>query len=498
LIPLIPFIPNQSFQKKKRNTQKKMIRSSLLFALLALLNLVQLAQGAVDADLVTSLPGYPGKLPQKHYSGFLPADDAETVFLHYWFIESSSNPKTDPVLVWLNGGPGCSSLDGLLSELGPLHFNGSVTNGVPVVVDNPYAWTTVANVIFLESPAGVGFSYTKNGSTVTNDEVTSQNNYGFLKSWFKAYSEYSNNDFYITGESYAGIYTPTFGQRIWEGKASGDNNINFKGIAAGNGCWGNSIGTCAMYDFGSSGWEGVGIEVEFLHNHAMVSEPHWEQVLEYCGNFSNPSNPDKCSNAVNAATNDGGDYNIYDIYDTCPSPVSMKSLKTQTAYTEFLRKNGRSLPTSKRSGKVSTPDVCTGSDPGVWLNLPEVQKALHVDQVNASWSICGGVDYQKTLGSALSAYRGLVDHGYRVLIYSGDVDACVPVVGTERWTASLGYAETTAWVPWTISEQVAGYVTYYEKDFTFITVKGAGHMVPQYQPEAALNMIQRYLAGGKY
>jgi serine carboxypeptidase-like clade 1 len=447
---------------------------------------------AVDADLVKSLPGYPGQLPQKHYSGFIPSDDAETVFLHYWFIESSNNPSTDPLLVWLNGGPGCSSLDGLFSELGPLHFNGSTTNGVPDVVDNPYAWTKVANVIFLESPAGVGFSYTKNGSTTTNDEITSQNNYGFLKNWFKAYPEYSTNDFYITGESYAGIYTPTFGQRIWEGKQSGDNNINFKGIAAGNGCIGNAVGTCAMYN---GGWDGVGIEMEFLHGHAMISEPHWEKVVMYCGNFSDPNPSQQCQDAVNDASNDGGDYNIYDIYDTCPSPVSAKELKTQTAWTEFLRKQNRRLPAIT---KPQTPDVCTGTEPATWLNLPAVQKALHVDQVNASWSICAGIGYEKTLDSALPAYKGLVDHGYYVLIYSGDVDACVPYVGSERWTANLGYAETDAWQPWTINDQVAGYVTYYEKQFTFLTVKGAGHMVPEYQPEAALNMIQRYLAGGKF
>ena len=123
-----------------------------------------------------------GKPPQRHFSGLIPVDDAETVFLHYWFVESAGNPSTDPLLIWLNGGPGCSSLEGFLYEQGPLHFTGNrSSSGLPSLTDNPYAWTNVASIIFLESPAGVGFSYAKNGSTTTTDEITSQNNYGFLK-----------------------------------------------------------------------------------------------------------------------------------------------------------------------------------------------------------------------------------------------------------------------------------------------------------------------------
>jgi len=468
-----------------------MLRSAFLFALIAFFAASVIAD--VPGDLVTTLPGYNGKLPQRHYSGFVASDAAESVYLHYWFVEAATNPKTAPVLVWLNGGPGCSSLDGLLSELGPLHFNGETSNGVPSLIDNPYAWSNVANVIFLESPAGVGFSYTKNGSTTTNDEITSQNNYGFLKNWLKAFSEYANNPVYITGESYAGIYVPTFAQRVWEGIKSGDAKINFKGIAVGNGCWGNAVGTCAMYD---GAWDGTAYEMEFLHGYAMISEPHWDAVVKYCGNFSDPNPSQDCQDAVSTASQDGGDYNVYSIYDTCPSPVSAKDLQTQTQYTEFLRKNNKPLPTVH---KIGTPDVCTGTEPVTWLNLPLVQKALHVDSANvSSWQICGGADYVKTLGDARPAYKGIIDNGYTVLIYSGDVDSCVPYVGTEVWTRELGYKEVTPWAPWTVQEQVMGYVTYYDKSFTYLTVKGAGHMVPQYQPEAALNMITRYLNGGKF
>ena len=221
-----------------------MSRSLLLTALASLL--VSLASADVPGDLITSLPGYgTGKTPSKQYSGLIAADADSTVFLHYWFVESTGNPSTDPVAVWMNGGPGCSSLEGFLTELGPFSFTGDRdSSGIPTMVDNPYAWTTVSSVLFLEQPAGVGFSYATNGSTHSDDYIQSQNTYGFLLNWFKAYPEFASNEFFITGESYAGIYVPTLANRILDGNEAGMPYINLKGIAVGNGCIGHSVGTC--------------------------------------------------------------------------------------------------------------------------------------------------------------------------------------------------------------------------------------------------------------
>jgi len=76
--------------------------SRLFLLAVTLAALFSTSFAAIDADLVAELPGY-GKTPTKQYSGFLAADAKQTVFLHYWFVESSGNPATDPVLVWLNG-----------------------------------------------------------------------------------------------------------------------------------------------------------------------------------------------------------------------------------------------------------------------------------------------------------------------------------------------------------------------------------------------------------
>lgn len=88
---------------------------------------------------------------------------------------------------------------------------------------------------------------------------------------------------------------------------------------------------------------------------------------------------------------------------------------------------------------------------------------------------------------------------YRTLIYNGDVDACVPFNDNEEWTRSLGLPLKEGWRAWMVNKQVAGYVTVYDLNgFTFLTVKGAGHMVPEFQPESAFEMFRRYLANERF
>jgi len=176
-------------------------------------------------DEVDSLPGLYFPLNYRHYSGYLNATSGK--FLHYWFVESQRSPSSDPVVLWMNGGPGCSSLDGFLSELGPLH----VSADGKTLYNNTYSWNREANVIFLEAPAGVGFSYSKNGKYNTDDDTTSYDNYVALQHFFVKFPQFKKNEFYITGESYGGIYIPTLSVRVLTGPA----NINFKGFAIGNG-----------------------------------------------------------------------------------------------------------------------------------------------------------------------------------------------------------------------------------------------------------------------
>lgn len=116
---------------------------------------------AVDSDLIDHLPGIDFAINFKQYSGYLQPDD--TSFLHYWWsycssrfsirfvnktllvanrlVESQNDPTNDPLILWLNGGPGCSSMDGLFTENGPFR----VTNMNTTISENVYAWNKVPN-----------------------------------------------------------------------------------------------------------------------------------------------------------------------------------------------------------------------------------------------------------------------------------------------------------------------------------------------------------------
>lgn len=129
-----------------------------------------------------------------------------------------------------------------------------------------------------------------------------------------------------------------------------------------------------------------------------------------------------------------------------------------------------------------------------WLAQPSVAAALHVTLNTA------GQTYQKTATNLLPLYSSLISK-HRILIYSGDTDACVPFVGTENWTRNLGYNITNDWHQWTSvpdathATHKAGYAVTFTNQFQFITINGAGHMVPQFQPAFALTMFEKFLNG---
>ena len=164
-----------------------MARLKLSIFVLALSFIGVLGAFPGEYDLVTSMPGVTFTLNYRHYSGYLEADHGN--MLHYWFFESQSgHHEKDPVVLWLNGGPGCSSMLGALTELGPLFLDKNAT-----LRPNPNAWTGKANVLFLETPSGVGFSY-KRGATgddftsrsyATSDHATAQMNIAALRSFYK-------------------------------------------------------------------------------------------------------------------------------------------------------------------------------------------------------------------------------------------------------------------------------------------------------------------------
>jgi len=99
------------------------------------------------------LPGLNFAYTAKQYSGYLPLSSRNNI--HYWLLESQGTPATDPLVLWVSGGPGCSSLEGLFTTVGPLYPN---PDG-QTLFENIYAWNKIANMLFLDSPRDAGYSF---------------------------------------------------------------------------------------------------------------------------------------------------------------------------------------------------------------------------------------------------------------------------------------------------------------------------------------------------
>jgi serine carboxypeptidase-like clade 1 len=247
---------------------------SRAYAILLYANILTSVQALPDEDFVKTLPGY-GAPPTPQFSGFLNASAAEPgTMLHYWFAATSEPEwKTKPVVLWLNGGPGASSLLGMLQEQGPLIIDRS--GGL---LDNPWAWTKIANLVALESPGGVGYSYCEamktGGSCANTDISTAKAAHAALVDFFAKFPELSGNAFFITGESYAGVYCPTLAAEIVKGNeatgASG-KKINLVGMAVGDPCTDNK----AQADSMDMLW--------WAHKNGLVPERAFSFLWDECG-----------------------------------------------------------------------------------------------------------------------------------------------------------------------------------------------------------------------
>ena len=136
--------------------------------------------------------------------------------MFYWFVESQRDAAHAPVILWTNGGPGCSGLAGFLTEHGPFRVK---ADGKSLSV-NHLAWNKIVNMVFIEQPVGVGFSKTDK-EIQYGDYQAAEDNFKFVLGFFKRYPEYKGNDFYISSESYGGHYMPTLGKLLADRGARG-------------------------------------------------------------------------------------------------------------------------------------------------------------------------------------------------------------------------------------------------------------------------------------
>ncbi|KAK4401624.1 Serine carboxypeptidase II-3 [Sesamum angolense] len=411
--------------------------------------------GLKEADKISTLPGQPS-VNFDQYAGYVTVDPVAGRALFHYFTESESS-STKPLVLWLNGGPGCSSLaGGAMMELGAFRVN---PDG-KTLWHNEYAWNNLANVLFLESPAGVGFSYS-NTSVEYGDKQTAADAYTFLLNWFERFPEYKTRDFYITGESYAGHYVPQLASLILKNnKITNHTVINLKGIAIGNAEIDFEDELSGMYDY--------------YWTHALISDEHHKAILSNCNFSSSASVSAVCNSVLDQADAALGTVYYYDIY----APL---------------------CNSSSNSPAVSGFDPCSSNYVFTYLNTPEVQKALHanVTGITGPWDACNNtifLNWDDRPDTILPTIKELMAGGVRVWIYSGDTDKRVPVTSTRYSLEKLGTPVKTPWYPWYNQGEVGGYAVEYQ-NVTFVSIRGAGHFVPSYQPQRALAVFSSFLDG---
>ncbi|XP_065828120.1 lysosomal protective protein-like isoform X2 [Oscarella lobularis] len=433
--------------------------SSFLTAFLFVAALTSTAFGQTNhSDLIKSLPGepHPG-VAAKQYSGYLKISDNKS--LHYWFIES--NQEEDyPFILWLTGGPGCSSLDALLSQTGPylVSDDGNLTV-------NPYSWSQFANVLYLEAPAGVGFSFSRNVPTHYNDsEIVGDIIHG-LHIFLKNHSEHRNNPFYIFAEGYASVQGIPLAKHLLS-----DWEIRLAGLIIEGGHIDRK--------------ENMNSIIDYAYYHGAIGLSLWDSLHEYCcdnetGKCSYyESNSSNCMDYVTSVQETLDQLNLYDYLDYCKLPPHLEVEKLQAGFSHLHCIN-------------QTAET-------VYLNRIDVKRAIHVNEDFVSqWTPCSETVsglYQYSNKSYLSNITQLAQET-RIAFVTGTEDMVFNYLGTQNSIESLNLRISSAWKYWLHNDAIAGFSTVYNESLSLFTVNGAGHYVARSQAGPLKSLVEAFVGG---
>nr|GMD47787.1 serine carboxypeptidase-like 34 [Ipomoea batatas] len=335
--------------------------------------------------------------------------------------------------------------------------------------------------MFVESPVGVGFSYTNTSRDLKElgDSITAKDSYVFLVNWFRRFPQFKSHDFYIAGETGAGHYVPQLSELIFDNNklVPKEDYINFKGFMIGNALMDDETDQRGMIDYA---WD-----------HAVISDGLYHDIKTTC-NFS----VSKSSNSCNTFLDKYFDvYNIIDMYSLYTSTCPDSNFSTTPVPVPVIR-GLAPLLFSHFDGWHKRPtgyDPCASDYTEVYMNRPDVQKALHANTTGIPypWTHCS--DNTTSWGDAptsmLPTINKLIAGGVRVWVYSGDTDGRIPVTATRYTLTKLGLNIIQDWTPWyTDNKQVGGWTIEYE-GLVFVTVRGAGHQVPTFKPKQALQLL---------
>lgn len=429
------------------------------------------------------IPGVPFELPHS-WAGNLPVsgNKGENKELFFWLWGPTGSVGHDDVVIWLNGGPGCSSLDGIFEENGPFKF----PQGQNTLVPNPYSWTNLSYVVWIDNPVGVGF--TEGTPDIKGQEGLAKEFYGFLEQFFSTFKELQGKRLWITGESYAGKYIPYIANEVYS-HSKGASGINLQGIAINDPSFTtNWLGEEApVFEFFEQYHKVMGVDsnsVEQLRQEAksLGVENYVSDNLHFPprGHLKVPSswnNTKSIWQSVYMTVQKSNKcFSIYDIKPDC-------DFRTDAL--------GQPL-TSQQSSKHN------------FINdTPGFKKAIHADE-DIQWQEC--VDKKVFVGRDVdispapdrSVLPGVIEKSKRTVIQHGTYDMVLIANGTAlaiqnmTWNNQMGFQRKPN-TPVKLDGKVRGVMTE-ERGLTYVQVDGSGHMIPQFKPKVAYQ-LQRYLLG---
>ncbi|GJE97822.1 Serine carboxypeptidase [Phanerochaete sordida] len=453
-------------------------------------------QESLQSEFVTStqFPEYQLRLTEpticdpsvKQYSGYLDITTGKHLF--FWFFEARRSPEKAPLTLWLNGGPGCSSMTGLLFELGPCKIADKGHN----TTFNPYSWNIHSNMIFLDQPVNVGYSYSDDGSRVDNTLDSAEDVYAFLQLFFKRHPQYAATPFHLAAESYGGTYAPHMASAIHRHNDElrlarvplDTTHINLASVILANGDTDPYTQFPILPEYLCEGPYPVlhGKDCDAMRDIARTCQ----RLIGMCYAIDSPF---VCGPAQS--------YCFKELYEFPPL--------------ERLGLNPYDV--RKKCDPEENGDHCYEEILWVdtWLNDFQVKRALGVPQ-QLHFESCslevneGFMRRGDGMRNSAAPLPELVDAGVRLLVYAGNADLGCNFMGNEAWLAKLpnryhqefAASKSEKWAILT-SGRVAGEVRtagsngFDAGNVTFVQVYEAGHMAPYDQPEAAFDLFTRWI-----
>ncbi|KAJ8097018.1 Alpha/Beta hydrolase protein [Lipomyces tetrasporus] len=453
----------------------------LLTAVVALVLLaadLTYAGGSAADYFVSSLPGAPSDFsPPKMYAGHIEIKPEHHGNLFFWMFENEHIADKPRTVIWLNGGPGCSSMDGAMMEVGPFR----VGEGGKLRV-NEGRWNQFANLLFVDNPIGTGFSFVDTDSYLHELNEMADDFMAFMDKFFDMFPQYLVDDLYIAGESYAGMYIPYIADAILARKNNTDlRQYPLKGIMIGNG-WIDPVKQYLSY-------------VPFALSMGIL-EDGTDAAKKVDVAYK------KCVDTLNQGVP------VINVPD-CEKVLDLILDVTQ----DMSQKDGRTCRNMYDLRKFDMFPACGSTWPDdlgyvtPYLRDAEVLSALHISpEKKTGWVECAGAVSRafkaKNSKPSVDLLPGILEQ-IPVLMFNGDQDLICNHLGNEdlisqmKFNDGVGFEEAPggAWAPretWLYEGLPAG-IYQSARNLTYVLIYNSSHMVPLDVPLESRDMLHRFM-----